>query len=221
MSNRFSRLSKHSLPECRWGAALAALAAVLMSCNDAPAPSPDDGERLTGLAVTTRDGAIQAVIPSAFVVQRYQRSILATTADGTGRLYVGHHPERSVSEALGALKDDLIGLGAEFVEEKHLERATRLVFDEGRRDARQRRRTWIVEDGVGGAILCEAFFPADAESSWVRLVDTLCLEARRVAGGGNDSARRGGDGLTSTPVPADAVVPPSDGPGPDGADATP
>lgn len=150
-------------------------------CDDSAQPPPDDGTHVTGLLVTSRSGRLQAAIPSAFVVQRHQNAIVATTADGNGRIYVGRIADTAGSAALGAFKDDLLGLGAEIIEEKHLKRATRLVSSEGRRDARIQRRTWVIDDDGAGVILCEALFAPDGEAEWNRLVDALCLQARHIA----------------------------------------
>jgi hypothetical protein len=178
MSTPSSRPSGPDAPRVLF---IAVLAALMVACGDEETPdaTPEpEAEEVLGLRLTTRDGRLSAVIPGSFVVHRLTSSLSAAAADGAGRLYVGRLGDRTVAAALGAHKDDLIGLGAEILEERHFERATRLVSEDGPRSARERRRTWLVDDGAAGVILCEGFFPADDELSWIRLLDAVCLEAR-------------------------------------------
>ena len=186
MSTPSSRPSR-SEPNARsangagWLLALTIIASGAAGCGEdevAPTDEPLEAREVSGLRVMTRDGLLSAVIPGSFVVHRLTASLVAAPADGSGRIYLGRQTDRTVAAALGAHKDDVLGLGAEIVEERHFERATRLVADEGLRPERQRRRTWLVDDGAGGVILCEGFFHPDDEISWIRLIDAVCLEAR-------------------------------------------
>jgi len=154
--------------------------AVVAGCSEPAVESTEPGapREVSGLTIVSRNGELSAVIPSAFVVHRQDAAIVATTADGSGRIYVGSTAAIQIPAFLGGFKDELRGLGAEVLEEKHFERATRLVSDEGPRNARQRRRTWLVEDGRGGVIICEAFFQSGAEAEWAPLIDALCLKAK-------------------------------------------
>ncbi len=162
-------------------ACVALLASFAVACGDDAPLSPaveSEARELVGLRIASRDGRLSAVIPGSFVVHRLTSALTAAPADGLGRIYVARLPERTVAAALGAHKDDIIGLGAEILEERHFERATRLVAEEGPRTERHRRRTWLVDDGAGGVILCEGFFPPDDEVNWIRLLDAVCLEVR-------------------------------------------
>jgi hypothetical protein len=186
-----------------------AVALVLLSvagCGEGePEPeAPSEARELLGLRVTSRDGRLSAVIPGAYIVHRQRSALLAAPADGGARLYLARLPERTVAAALGAHKDDVLGLGAEILEERHFERATRLVAEEGPRAARQRRRSWLVDDGAGGVILCEGFFPPDDELSWLRLIDAVCLEARAV---GAPPARPAAAGAPAVSRPAGTATP--------------
>lgn len=177
MSTRSSARSK-----LEQAARLCAVMLLASGCSEeAPeAEAPAEARELVGLRVSSRDGRLSAVIPGAYLVHRLRSALLAAPADGAGRLYVTRLPDVTVAAALGAHKDDVIGLGAEVIEERHFERATRLVAEEGPRAGRHRRRSWLVDDGAGGVLLCEGFYPPDDEVGWLRVIDAVCLEARAV-----------------------------------------
>lgn len=185
MSKRSSRSSRTSSPERaarrRVGTAFALALIVAAGCGDDPAPaasSPTEEPRaLVGISVSAREGGLVAVIPSAFVVHRHAHAILATTSDGRGRLYVAHVAEAELTPWLGAYKDDVLGLGGTLSEEKHFERATRLVFEEGPRQARRHRRSFIITPPAGGIILCEALHDVALADEWAPLHEALCLRA--------------------------------------------
>lgn len=203
MWKRSSRSSRTSSPERRRRRVVALLATLATAfgagCSDGDAAAPSDEgptpapRALVGLSVASRDGALVAVIPSAFVVHRHTSAILATTSDGRGRLYVAYVPDAELTPWLGAYKDDVLGLGSVLADEKHFERATRLVFEEGPRQARRHRRSFVITPPAGGIILCEALHDAALADEWAPLHEALCLRATaKEAASGQDARPEGG-----------------------------
>lgn len=103
----------------------------------------------------TRDGIIVAAMPTDLLATIQERSLFGTSADGSFRLFVEHRPGESLTAVLGAMKDELIGLGWEAADEQHYENAVLVAMGRGPKQARLQRETWILA-ASGRVIVCEA-----------------------------------------------------------------
>ncbi|MCC6623675.1 MAG: hypothetical protein IT385_20625 [Deltaproteobacteria bacterium] len=161
-------------------ATLALLGPALLgtSCGDAPIPTAT-GAALASRTWRTLDGKLEVDLPMDLMVQPQTRAVLGTSSDGGFRFYLGVAPEPTLPEQLGAMKDELIGLGWEIEGEQHFESAVRLELARGKKPNRLWRGTWIVS-GPGGVLVCEGI-ARDAHR--MRLDDPLratCQAVRRL-----------------------------------------
>lgn len=133
------------------------VAAFGVGCGEAEAPAPTNvlPTELPTHTETTRDGRVAADVPTDLLVTLQERALMATSADGSFRLYVEHRPGETLPEVLGSLKEELIGLGWEGVEEQHFENAVLVQMARGPKPQRIRRETWIIT-ASGRVVICEA-----------------------------------------------------------------
>lgn len=108
-----------------------------------------------------RDGSFSLALPADLLVQPFTSTVMATSADGTYRVFVETR-KASLLEALGQLKDELIGLGFEVVEERHFETATLLNLGQGTARNRLERSIWLIQTGPGLTLLCDGLARAYA-----------------------------------------------------------
>lgn len=116
--------------------------------------------------VTSRDGHLVAPLPADLFATPFDRSIFGTSADGSFRVFVERRPDQALPAVLGALKDELIGLGWEPSEEKHYAAAVSIDMARGPKQARQLRSTWVIELGAD-VLVCEAIANAISPSAAV------------------------------------------------------
>jgi len=162
----------------RLARALLALPLLAMACGDAPVPTLG-GAALASRAWKTLDGKLAVDLPMDLMVQPHTHAVLGTSSDGGFRFYLGVASEPSLPAQLGAMKDELIGLGWEVDGEQHFESAVRLDLARGKKPNRLWRATWIITDEVG-VIVCDGI-ARDAHR--MRLDDPLratCQGVRRL-----------------------------------------
>lgn len=149
-------------------AELACLIALASGCDgESPSPTTGPGDLGTAAAPGTpgfaplattragpRDGSFSLTLPADLLVQPFASTLMATSADGAYRVFVEAR-KTSLLEALGQLKDELIGLGFEVTEERHFETATLLSLGQGAPRNRQERSVWLVQAGPGLTLLCD------------------------------------------------------------------
>lgn len=102
-----------------------------------------------------RDAAFSVSLPADLLVQAFSTTLMATSSDGGYRVFVEARKVRLL-EALGQLKDELIGLGWEVTEERHFEAATLLGLGHGSARHRQERSVWLIQARGGEeTLLCD------------------------------------------------------------------
>ena len=111
-------------------------------------------------------GADEAGTTRAVAVDTGRSLIAGTSADGSFRVFVERRPDQPLPAVLGALKDELIGLGWEPSEEKHYAAAVSIDMARGPKQARQLRSTWVIELGAD-VLVCEAIANAISPSAAV------------------------------------------------------
>jgi hypothetical protein len=140
-----------------WGLAL-----ILTACGEGegpPAEATVSAEVLTHV-VTTRDGRLSAALPIDLAVADFDRSLLATSADGSFRLHVERRegPQVKLTAVVGEFKDALAALGWVTSLEKHYEAAVQLQLVHGAKGHSTERGVWIVEkalDGENAVAICD------------------------------------------------------------------
>ena len=103
---------------------------------------------------TTLDGVLAIDLPIDLMVQPQQGAILATSADGGYRFYLGYLADTTLPAELGAVKDELISLGWSVEAEQHFESAVSLALVRGPKAGRTWRTLWLVS-GDGKVVLCD------------------------------------------------------------------
>jgi hypothetical protein len=100
--------------------------------------------------VNSRDGRLSAEIPIDLMVSTFDRAIVATSADGSFRVYIERQDDTvPVAAALGALKDEVIGLGWSVDSEKHYDAAVQLQMTHNAKGHQAERGLWFVTKNVG------------------------------------------------------------------------
>lgn len=139
------------------GALLTIVSAGPGACGEGEEPTPSTVvvTELPTRSETTRDGLLVAELPTDLLATIQERSLMGTSADGSFRLYVEHRTDEKLPEVLGAMKDELIGLGWEAVEEQHFESAVLVQMGRGPKQQRLHRETWIIA-ASGRVLVCDA-----------------------------------------------------------------
>lgn len=172
---------------------LIGLLAVGCESEDNTAPGPGDGspgpvssESSTQVPLATsrtapRDGSFSLALPADLLAQPFASTVMATSADGTYRVFVETR-KASLLEALGQLKDELIGLGFEVTEERHFETATLLNLGQGSARNRLERSVWLIQAGPDLTLLCDglarAYAVARLSATHRAVCQTLTTNAR-------------------------------------------
>lgn len=108
-----------------------------------------------------RDGSFSLALPADLLVQPFTSTVMATSAEGAYRVFIETR-QSSLLEALGQLKDELIGLGFEVTEERHFEMATLLNLGQGAARNRLERSVWLIQAGPDLTLLCDGLARAYA-----------------------------------------------------------
>lgn len=171
---RASRASRASIMRrSTWLVGVALLALLALGCEgESPAVSAESGAGevpggsaggpvLATSRAAPRDGSFSLALPADLLVQPFASTLMATSADGTYRVFVEAR-RSSLLEALGQLKDELIGLGFEVTEERHFETATLLTLGQGAPRNRLERSIWLVQAAPDLTLLCDGLARAYA-----------------------------------------------------------
>lgn len=124
----------------------------------APAPTSEDvtvqaAPQPTAL-VQSRDGVLELALPTDLAVTSSEHAVLATSSDGSFRFFIEHRSDTTLPVVVGAIKEELLGLGWELTDEKYFETAVHLRLGRGPKHARYARETWLVT-GHGHVAICE------------------------------------------------------------------
>lgn len=125
--------------------------------SSAPATQPP----LATARAAPHDGSFSLSLPADLLVQPFSSTLMATSAEGAYRIFVEAR-KTSLLEALGQLKDELIGLGFEVTEERHFEAATLLNLSQGTARNRLERSVWLIGAGPELTWLCDGLARAYA-----------------------------------------------------------
>ncbi len=131
---------------------LIGVAALSSACEKDEEPSQMVvATEVSTVPVKSRDGRIAADIPIDLLVATFDHAIMATSADGNFRVDIERVVTRasSMADSLGALKDEVIGLGWVIDSEKHYDAAVQLQMTHNARGHLAERGFWLVTRATG------------------------------------------------------------------------